>query len=75
MGQKRLGVDPELLRMCEDAGVRYAMRRKRRHIMLIVEGRSVLALPDRHASVSEGRARDNARCCLRRHLRSLDPAS
>lgn len=71
MGRKRLGIDPELVQMCEQAEVDYEIVHKRRHVVLRVDGRQVLAVPDRHAATSNyGRARDNARCCLRRFLRS-----
>ncbi len=73
MGQKRLGIDPELVQMCEQAEVDYEIVRKRRHVVLRIDGRQVLVMPDRLASLSDGRARDNARCCLRRFLRSRQP--
>ena len=72
MGQKRLGTDPELERMCLAAGVRWELVTKRRHVALLVEGRQVLVLPH-YATENAGRARDNARCALKRHLRSLQP--
>lgn len=74
MGQKRLGVDPELGRLCDEAGVRWELTHKRRHVALLVEGRQVLVLPANQAATNNpGRARDNARCHLKRYLRSLQP--
>ena len=74
MGQKRLGIDPELGRLCDEAGVRWELAHRKRHVALLVEGRQVLVMPVGHAATSNyGRARDNARCCLKRHLRSLQP--
>jgi len=76
MGRKRLGIDPELERMCDEAGVIWelAHKKKKKHVALVVDGRQVLVLPVGHAATSNpGRARDNARCCLKRHLRSLVP--
>lgn len=74
MGRKRLGIDPELERMCDEAGVGWSLEHRKKHVALVVDGRQVLVLPVGHAATSNpGRARDNARCCLKRHLRSLAP--
>lgn len=66
-----MGVDPELARMCEEAGVRHELVHRSRHVALMVEGRQVLVMPNRRTACDDGRARTNARCCLRRYLRSL----
>lgn len=76
MGQKRLGIDPELGRLCDEAGVHWELVHKRKHVALLVEGRQVLVVPVGHAATTNpGRARDNARCCLRRFLRSRQPCT
>ena len=71
--KSRYRTPPELLLVLSSSGLTWELEHKRKHVLLRVEGRAVLALPRGDGRSLNNTAAANAVAALRRHIRNHHP--